>query len=581
MCGKFCCTSGDCRVYKFINGRANQTSRFEIFTLNVFGVFFFASTFLGTSFAKGDDESPTNFFEKDLVAGVAVFPERVLESDLFKPLYEFLSKNDSFGTWAEVNQLNAFIKVPGSLNEAMEWQKLVGVIAHVTNPVAMDTLSEISIPSEQGDEIKSSVLNETTVLFGTESMIKSMQSNYQNPSPNWAGNILNKYRDENDLLLVFQMAPIRSIVESLLAPIPPELLQDKNKPAFYLEKIYKTLHSIGVNFNASLSQKLSFHFLFNTETDAIEGRKLLDDFLAGLIVDTQRVIKKHEDFILTNESSNSNFNALYQEIGHRNAESAWIEINETLVELLGLNNIKREGRRIALEMDSEECGEKFQKLIDIWIQSQVAKGRQIAAVNIYMLGQALQNLSFTHGPEQQFDKDLVDEKGNPLLSWRVRILPYLGQKGQEIYKEFNLREPWDSPHNKLLLNQMPKEFRNPDSSAPPNTTTYLMPTGPQCITSGKNKIRLKEIGDALKDTVILVEVNDALAVPWTKPGDWDYDKQEPLAGLGSAHPEESIFEKEFVTLSANFLPKFISANISENDWNAALTIAGNESHQLD
>ena len=84
--------------------------------------------------------------------------------------------------------------------------------------------------------------------------------------------------------------------------------------------------------------------------------------MAVLIVDTQRIIKKQKDFILTNESSNSNFNALYQEIGHRNVESARFELNETLVELLGLNNIKREGRRIALEMDSEECGEKFQKI---------------------------------------------------------------------------------------------------------------------------------------------------------------------------------------------------------------------------
>ena len=40
--------------------------------------------------------------------------------------------------------------------------------------------------------------------------------------------------------------------------------------------------------------------------------------------------------------------------------------------------------------------------------------------------------------------------GKPLLSWRVAILPYIDEKA--LYKKFKLDEPWDSPHNKELLN---------------------------------------------------------------------------------------------------------------------------------
>jgi hypothetical protein len=45
----------------------------------------------------------------------------------------------------------------------------------------------------------------------------------------------------------------------------------------------------------------------------------------------------------------------------------------------------------------------------------------------------------------------------PLLSWRVALLPYLGE-GQ-LYRQFKFDEPWDSEHNKKLLAQMPAVYR--------------------------------------------------------------------------------------------------------------------------
>ena len=51
----------------------------------------------------------------------------------------------------------------------------------------------------------------------------------------------------------------------------------------------------------------------------------------------------------------------------------------------------------------------------------------------------------------------LDKAGKPLLSWRVHLLPLLGEK--KLYKEFHLDEPWDSDHNKKLIAQMPEVFR--------------------------------------------------------------------------------------------------------------------------
>src|SRR5262249_39482337 len=49
--------------------------------------------------------------------------------------------------------------------------------------------------------------------------------------------------------------------------------------------------------------------------------------------------------------------------------------------------------------------------------------------------------------------------GRPLLSWRVALLPHIGQ--ESLYKQFNLDEPWDGPNNKKLLEKMPKVYAPP------------------------------------------------------------------------------------------------------------------------
>ncbi len=59
--------------------------------------------------------------------------------------------------------------------------------------------------------------------------------------------------------------------------------------------------------------------------------------------------------------------------------------------------------------------------------------------------------------------------GKPLLSWRVHLLPYLGE--DDLYQQFNLDEPWDSPNNIRLLNQMPKVYQSPNET-PGSSKTY-------------------------------------------------------------------------------------------------------------
>ena len=72
---------------------------------------------------------------------------------------------------------------------------------------------------------------------------------------------------------------------------------------------------------------------------------------------------------------------------------------------------------------------------------------------------------------------VLGKDGRPLLSWRVLLLPYV--EGQELYREFHLDEPWDSPHNIQLLERMPSAYEPfKDSPFPRGHTFYRVIVGP-------------------------------------------------------------------------------------------------------
>ena len=56
------------------------------------------------------------------------------------------------------------------------------------------------------------------------------------------------------------------------------------------------------------------------------------------------------------------------------------------------------------------------------------------------------------------DPDAVRGKdGAPLYSWRVALLPYMEE--DPLYRKFHRDEPWDSPHNRTLLDEVQYPYR--------------------------------------------------------------------------------------------------------------------------
>ena len=116
----------------------------------------------------------------------------------------------------------------------------------------------------------------------------------------------------------------------------------------------------------------------------------------------------------------------------------------------------------------------------------------------------------------------ASDDGKPLLSWRVLILPYLEQN--DLYNQFHLDEPWDSPHNKALIAKMPDVYRCSEIAADKTRegkTTYVTPRGEQTVFPGADAIGINNITDGTSNTIAVVDAPAKNMVVWTAPDDLD------------------------------------------------------------
>ncbi len=114
---------------------------------------------------------------------------------------------------------------------------------------------------------------------------------------------------------------------------------------------------------------------------------------------------------------------------------------------------------------------------------------------------------------------VANEGGHRMHSWRVLILPYLGE--QALYQQYRFDEPWDSPANLDVARQMPPVFHCPDDwQAGPSDTSYAMIVGPGAFSEGLTSTTREDITDGLDVTIAVAETS-GLAIRWTQPRDLD------------------------------------------------------------
>jgi RNA polymerase sigma factor (sigma-70 family) len=173
--------------------------------------------------------------------------------------------------------------------------------------------------------------------------------------------------------------------------------------------------------------------------------------------------------------------------------------------------------------EEKPSAEDLAKYRDGLKQMRGAAGRQILASNLRQIGLAFHQF-FDKNTELPLHAIYAKDDKTPLLSWRVAILPYTGIKEcQDLYKEFKLDEPWDSPHNKKLIAKMPALYAPVDMGTgkivkAEEGRTYLQVfTGPDSLFDGTRRRKLADITDGLSNTLLVIDA--AEPVTWTRPDD--------------------------------------------------------------
>lgn len=155
----------------------------------------------------------------------------------------------------------------------------------------------------------------------------------------------------------------------------------------------------------------------------------------------------------------------------------------------------------------------------------------------------------------------------PLLSWRVELLPYLGHEA--LYKRFKLDEPWDDDHNLALLPLIPAVYQSPDRFD--EKTNYLAVTGSgTAFPQIRRGLAAEDIPDGMEHTLLIVEVDDEAAVPWTQPSEHQITHERPHRRLGRLRSDG------FFAIWGNASVNRVPSSVTPVSLFAATTIDGGE-----
>lgn len=110
---------------------------------------------------------------------------------------------------------------------------------------------------------------------------------------------------------------------------------------------------------------------------------------------------------------------------------------------------------------------------------------------------------------------IADPAGKPMHSWRVLLLPFLGQ--EELYQRYRFDEPWNGPHNRQLGAEIPDVYAYPWSDRQNRERMcFLGVVSPWSVWPGPHATAIKNITDGTSNTLVLLEVANS-NVHWMEP----------------------------------------------------------------
>ncbi|QDT78432.1 hypothetical protein Mal35_18810 [Gimesia maris] len=255
------------------------------------------------------------------------------------------------------------------------------------------------------------------------------------------------------------------------------------------------LHSI------NLQEKMTLELIFVQKDHSLEVKQELTKF-----VDFLQEIVARSNMQSTNQQDET-VARLYKEI----LENAYVT---------------RAGNQVkfSTSLSGQSSSQLSSRIVAAWTPAPLVARRPESKTNLKRIMLALSNYQdvYKHLPAAV----VLGPDGKTPHSWRVEILPFLGQA--ELYRKYRMFEPWDSENNLKVAQSVVPEFRHPDSENPANAS-YFAVVGDGTAFGNEKGVSINDFTDSKSKTIVIVEAKRDIL--WTKPEDITYDgKKLPQFG---------------------------------------------------
>jgi prepilin-type processing-associated H-X9-DG protein len=182
-----------------------------------------------------------------------------------------------------------------------------------------------------------------------------------------------------------------------------------------------------------------------------------------------------------------------------------------------------------------------------------------------------------HNDYGKMPEAMTMKDGKPMHSWRVMMLPYLEQ--DQLFKQINMNEPWDSEANKKLFEsvEMPKIYAHPGKNDGNTKMTYYKVfyskpgVTPRAGFSLGKPITLGQmtVKDGTSNTIAMVEAGPP--VLWYKPDDIEFDPKAQLPNMTSPWKDKKV---NIAFFDGSVRTGWLGAD--DETWKGLITIDGGE-----
>ncbi len=194
--------------------------------------------------------------------------------------------------------------------------------------------------------------------------------------------------------------------------------------------------------------------------------------------------------------------------------------------------------------------------------------------NLKQIGVALHSYEQANGafPPAVF----TDDRGKPTKSWRVAILPYIGES--DLYHNYHSKQPWDSPQNRALGNIPLTDFRCPsDPDATSTETNYVRIVGKDTVGGEPNEaVKISDITAGTSHAIMVVEVS-GLNINWEEPRDLTVEEFVDMVAKGRASHHSGGFNALMADGSVHFIKNTVVPKRSDRCYCAITSSSINSS----